>query len=281
MKRLFLPFLLLTVLASSAQKVSSKIALQKGQKIEVVTNMNATTEMMMGASSNSSVSTELYEVKDATNGTATLERSMKKLKMNLSVMGQEKSIDSDNPEDLKGMLGEPIKELLNTKNEFTIDGGGKIVSVKGADKKKKSDNGMMGMFMQQMNLGAGIPLEGKPSFFKVLPDYEVGKGDTWSDTMAVEGNVMNTSYKVKDITESEIIVDYISDGRIDTKQDMMGMSVAVKGNVKTNGAITLDRATGLLKQKTVTNITETASNLNGQEMNINSKSTSVITVKSL
>jgi hypothetical protein len=62
---------------------------------------------------------------------------------------------------------------------------------------------------------------------------------------------------------------------------MMGMSVAVKGNVKTNGAITLDRATGLLKQKTVTNITETASNLNGQEMNINSKSTSVITVKSL
>ncbi|HEY0040023.1 MAG TPA: DUF6263 family protein [Flavisolibacter sp.] len=281
MKRLFLPFLLLTVLASSAQKVSSKIALQKGQKIEVVTNMNATTEMMMGASSNSSVSTELYEVKDATNGTATLERSMKKLKMNLSVMGQEKSIDSDNPEDLKGMLGEPIKELLNAKNEFTIDGGGKIVSVKGADKKKKSDNGMMGMFMQQMNLGAGIPVEGKPSFFKVLPDYEVGKGDTWSDTIAVEGNVMNTSYKVKDITESEIIVDYISDGRIDTKQDMMGMSVVVKGNVKTNGAITLDRATGLLKQKTVTNITETASNLNGQEMNINSKSTSVITVKSL
>ena len=166
MKRLFLPFLLLTVLASSAQKVSSKIALQKGQKIEVVTNMNATTEMMMGASSNSSVSTELYEVKDATNGTATLERSMKKLKMNLSVMGQEKSIDSDNPEDLKGMLGEPIKELLNTKNEFTIDGGGKIVSVKGADKKKKSDNGMMGMFMQQMNLGAGIPVEGKPSFLR-------------------------------------------------------------------------------------------------------------------
>lgn len=279
MKRFILPILLLAGFAGAAQKVNSKIALQKGQKIQVVSNMNATTEMMMGASSNSSISTEVYEVKDVTDAQITLERSMKNLKMNISLMGQEKSIDSDNPEDLKGMLGEPIKELINTKNEFAIDGSGKIVSVKGSEKKKKADNGMMGMFMQQMNLGSGLPMEGKPSFFKVLPDYEVGKGDSWSDTLAAEGNVMNTQYTVKDITDAEIIVDYITNGNIDTKQDMMGMSVEVKGKVKLNGAITLDRATGLMKQKTITNLTETASNLNGQEMNINSKSTTVITVK--
>lgn len=281
MKKLILPFLLLATVVTSAQKVSSKLALQKGQKIEVVSNTNATTEMMMGTTSNSSVSTEVYEVKDVTNTNTTLERSMKNMKMNVSIMGQEKSIDSDNPEDLKGMLGEPIKELLTTKNEFTIDGSGKIISVKNDDKKKKTDNGMMSMFMQQMNMGAGAPLEGKPSFFKVLPDYEVGKGDTWADTMAVDGNTLNTSYTLKDITDSEIIVDYTSNGKIDTKQNMMGMSVEVKGAIKSNGAITLDRATGLMKQKTITNMTETASNLNGQEMNINSKSTTVITVKPL
>jgi hypothetical protein len=281
MKKLLLPFLFLIAVSSSAQKVSNKLTFQKGQKLEVVTNMNATTEMMMGESTNTSASTEVYEVKDVAGTNTTLERSMKKLKMNISMMGQEKSIDSDKPEDLTGMLGEPVKELLNTKNEFTIDASGKIIAVKNTEKKKKEENNMMAMFMQQMNVGSGVPTEGLASFFKVLPDREVGKGDSWADTIAAAGNVVNTSYTVKDITDTEILLDFISDGKIDTKQNMMGMSVEVKGTVKSNGTITLDKTTGILKKKTVTNQTQTASSLNGQEMNINSKSTSDITVRSI
>ena len=281
MKKFVLPCLLLIAINGTAQKVTGKLNLQKGQKLEIVTNMNSTTEMMMGESTNSSVGTEVYEVKDITGTNAVLERSMKKLKLNLSIMGQEKSIDSDNPEDLKGMIGEPIKELLNTKNEFTIDANGKIVAVKGESKKKKEDNGMMGMFMQQMNMGAAAPETGSPSVFKILPDYEVGKGDTWADTVAAAGNVIHTSYTVKDITDAEILLDFTSNGKIDTKQQMMGMSAEVKGTVQSSGAITLDKATGILKQKTVTTKTESAVNMNGQEMNTNSKVTSVITVKSL
>jgi hypothetical protein len=281
MKKFVLPCLLLIAINGTAQKVTGKLNLQKGQKLEIVTNMNSTTEMMMGESTNSSVGTEVYEVKDIAGTNAVLERSMKKLKLNLSIMGQEKSIDSDNPEDLKGMIGEPIKELLNTKNEFTIDANGKIVAVKGESKKKKDDNGMMGMFMQQMNMGAAAPETGSPSVFKILPDYEVGKGDTWADTVAAAGNVIHTSYTLKDITDAEILLDFTSNGKIDTKQQMMGMSAEVKGTVQSSGAITLDKATGILKQKTVTTKTESAVNMNGQEMNTNSKVTSVITVKSL
>src|SRR5215207_7926651 len=103
MKRVFLPFLFFIAISGSAQKVSGKLHFQKGQKLEVVTNMNATTEMMMGESTSSSVGTEVYEVKDVADANATLDRSMKKVKLNLSIMGQEKSVDSDNPEDLKGM----------------------------------------------------------------------------------------------------------------------------------------------------------------------------------
>ncbi|RYF84004.1 MAG: hypothetical protein EON98_09800, partial [Chitinophagaceae bacterium] len=218
MKKIALSLFVLAAISSSAQKINSKLSFQKGQKIEVMTNMNASTEMMMGESSSSSISTEVYEVKDVAAESTTLERSMKKLKMNLSIMGQEKSIDSDNPDDLKGMLGEPIKELVNTKNEFTVDSKGKIIAVKGEDKKKKADNGMMGMFMQQMNMGSAAPATGSPSFFKVLPDYEVGKGDSWVDTAAAAGNVMMTSYTVKDITDSEILLDFTGDGKLDTKQ---------------------------------------------------------------
>lgn len=279
MKKLLLPFLLVVAIGSSAQKVSSKLVFQKGQKLEIVSNMNTTTEMMMNESNNNAISTEVYEVKDVAGNNITLERSMKKIKMNISIMGQEKSIDSDNPEDLKGMLGEPIKDLLNAKNEFTVDAAGKIVAVKGGDKKKSADNGMAGMFLQQMNLGSALPAVGAASFFKVLPDYEVGKGDSWTDTISASGTSVKTVYTLKDITDNEIQIDYVSDGKVDTRQEMMGMNIDVKGTIKSNGAITLDRATGLLKQKTITNKTETASNLGGQEMNINSKSTTVVTVK--
>jgi len=279
MKKLLLPFLFFVAVGSSAQKVSSKLVFQKGQKLEIVSNVNTTTEMMMNESNNNAISTEVYEVKDVADDNITLERSMKKIKMNISIMGQEKSIDSDNPEDLKGMIGEPIKELLNTRNEFTVNNVGKIVAVKGGSKKKSADNGMAGMFLQQMNLGSGLPAVGQASFFKVLPDYEVGKGDTWTDTVSASGTTMKTVYTLKDITDNEILIDYISDGKVDTKQDVMGTSIEVKGTVKMNGAMTLDKATGLLKQKTITNKTETASNFGGQEMNINSKSTTVVTVK--
>jgi hypothetical protein len=206
---------------------------------------------------------------------------MKKLKMNLSIMGQEKSIDSDNPEDLKGMLGDPIKDILASKNEFTVDASGKIVAVKAAEKKGKAGNGMMDMFLQGMNVGAASPTEGASSFFKILPAQEVGKGDTWKDSTSTAGTTMLTSYTVKDITDTEIVLDFVSDGTLDTKQDMMGMSVTVKGTIKSNGGITLDKATGLPKQKTVTTITDSAANLNGQEMNTKAKSTAVITVKAI
>jgi hypothetical protein len=278
MKKLFFPLFVLVAVNVSAQKVSGKLSFQKGQKLEVVTNMNTSTEMAMGESSNNSVTTELYEVKDVAGANATLERSMKKMKMNISVMGQEKSIDSDNPEDLKGMLGDPIRDLLNAKNEFTVDANGRIVAVNAGEKKKKADNGMMGMFLQGMNL-AGEIKEGTASFFKVLPDHEVGKGDTWNDTLSAAGTTMLTSYTLKDITPTEIVVDFNTDGNIDTKQDMMGMSVSVKGTIKSNGVIVLDKASGLPKQKTITTITDSAANLNGQEMNTKAKSTGVITVK--
>lgn len=278
MKKLFFPLFLLLAINASAQKVSGKLSFQKGQKLEMVTSMNTSTEMAMGESSSNSITTEVYEVKDLAGANATLERSMKKLKLKISVMGQEKSIDSDNPEDLKGMLGDPIKDLLTAKNEFMVDANGRIVSVKTEEKKKKADNGMMGMFLQGVNLGGEIK-EGTPSAFKVLPDYEVGKGDTWNDTLSGAGTTMLTSYTLKDITPTEIVVDFVSDGTMDTKQDMMGMSVSVKGTIKSNGVITLDKESGLPKHKTITTITDSAANLNGQEMNTKAKSTGVITVK--
>lgn len=277
MKKFFLPLFLFAAASVSAQKLTGKLSFQNGQKLEVVTTSNTTTEMMMGESASTATTTELYEVKSTADAGTTVERSMKKLKLNLSIMGQEKSIDSDNPEDLKGMIGEPIKDLLNTKNEFVIDGNGLIIAAKDAEK-KSGGNDMMGMFLQGMNMGSGLA-KGSKSFFASLPAYEVGKGDSWKDTTDMGGTSTVTTYSVKDITDTEVLLDFVSAGNIDSKQEMMGMSVSVKGTVKSNGTVIVDKATGLPKQKNITSVTDSAATVSGQEMNTKATTTAVITVK--
>lgn len=201
--------------------------------------------------------------------------------MKIFFMGQERTIDSDKPEDLKGMMGEPIKNMLATKNEFTIDEAGTITAVNGTDKKKGGDNGMAGMFMQQMNPAAALLKPGAPSFFRFLPAREVGKGDSWTDTMSAEGIVGTTTYTVKDITATDVFLDYAGTGKIDTKREMMGMSMDVKGTLKSSGTVTLDKATGIVKQKTDTTSTESTTNMNGQELNVKARVTSVTNVRTL
>jgi hypothetical protein len=284
MKKIFLPVLLLAAMSGVAQKVSNKLTFQKGQKLEITTNMNMTTEMVMGETTGNTITTEVYDVKDVTPSSATLERSIKKMKLNFSLMGQEKSFDSDKPEDLKGDLGEPLKKIMDAKSEFTVDGSGKITAVKADEGKKKKDDAsqnMMGMFMSQMNMGSAPPKEGTASFFKIFPNYEIGKGDSWSDTTSLEGNSFKNTYTVKDITDTDVLLDYVGSGNFTTKQEMMGMSLESKGKTALNGTITLDRKSGLIKQKTTTNTTETTMHVSGQEMASTSKITTVTTVKSL
>jgi hypothetical protein len=283
MKKIFLSLLLAASVTGFAQKVSNKLTFQKGQKLEITTNMNMATTMVMGETTGNTVTTEVYDVKDVAASGATLEKSTKNMKLNFSLMGQEKSFDSDKPEDLKGDLGEPLKKMLDTKAEFTVDGTGKIVAVKAAESKKKdeSNQNMMGMFMSQMNMGSAPPKAGAASFFKILPDYEVGKGDSWSDTSSYNGSNFKNTYTVKDITETDVVLDYTTGGDFTTKQEMMGMSLESKGNTKSNGTITLDRKTGILKQKTATSTTESNTNVAGQEMASTAKITTVTTVKTL
>lgn len=264
---------------ASAQKVTGKLAFQKGQKIQVVTNTNMTTEMPMGEMTGSNVNTEVYEVKDASAASATLERRVTGMKINFSVMGQEKTFDSDKPEDLKDDMGQALKKVLDARQEFTVNATGMVTAVKD-DGKKEEGGDMMSAMMSQMNTGA-VPTAGSASVFRALPDYAVGKGDSWTDTASQGGNRSKTVYTVKDITADEVVLDFVTDGTVDTKQEMMGMSIDVKGTVKSSGTLTADKSTGLLKQKITTMQTETAASVAGQDINSTGKVTSVITVRTL
>lgn len=282
MKKTFLPFLLLVSVCGSAQKASNKLSFQKGQTIEVTTTMNMTTQSQMGEMPMTIVSTEQYAVGEAGAGQFQLIKTPKRIRFNASMMGQEMGVDSDKPGDLEGQFGGPIKEMMKQKQEFTVDATGKVVSVKADDKKKKpEDAGMMGMMMPGMSAGNGVPVVGGPSFFKILPDRDVVKGESWTDSANADGNTSRTVYTVKDITDSEILLDYAGDVETKTTQSAMGQTADVNTNGKVTGTITLDKATGLLKQKTMTSDTEANVSVGGQQMSMRTKTTSVSTVKNL
>ncbi len=282
MKKILFSFLIVASFTGFSQKVSNKLSFQKGQKLEVTTNMNMSSQMMMGETSGSTLNTEVYEVKDAAASNTTLEKAIKNVRFSFSVMGQEKTFDSDKKEDLNSDLGQSIKPSIDTHQEFTVDANGRIISVKEDPTKKKKEQksgDMMSMFMSQFNVGSAPPKAGDASLFHILPDHEVGKGDSWTDTTGINGNPFKTVYTVKDITSSEVLLDFTGDGKINTKQEMMGMSLEVKGTVAATGTVTLDKTTGLLKQKTSTSTTETSTSVSGQDMTATTKMTTVTTVK--
>ena len=281
MKKIFLPFLLAVAVCGSAQKVSNKLTFQGGQKLEVTTNMNMSTQSMMGESSGNVINVEEYTVSNSSASDATLQKAAKKMKLSFSLMGKDYTIDSDNKEDMEGQFGAPIKELMKQKYEFTVDASGKIINVKD-DKTKETNNGMLGMMMPGMDAAAAVPKAGTGSIFKILPaGREVVKGDTWTDSVNTPDNKANTTYTVKEINETEVLLDYIQDAAVKATQSAMGMSVDVNSVSKTTGTVTLDRNTGILKQRTATTSTESNMNLGGREMSSTMKTTAVITVKTL
>lgn len=280
MKKAFLLFSLFAATVSYAQKASNKITFTKGKKLEVVTTTNIQAQSMMGPTSGNVTVAEVYAVNEVTPSGTTLVKAPKGIKIAFTSGSQEIKMDSDNPNDLNGPLGGPIKEIMSQKPEFTINAAGKVIAVKKDNKKGETspEAGMMAMMMPGMNLAASIPQEGKPSLFQVLPDREVSVGDSWTDSVSMEGNKSITVYKVKNITDKEIILDFEGTGITATSQSVMGQTIDVNGTSKGTGTVIIDKSTGIMKQKTVTSTTETAMNFAGRDITSTAKTTSVMNV---
>jgi hypothetical protein len=284
MKTFSLCLMLLAAPAAFSQKAANKLSFTKGQTLEVVTNMNISAESMMGPISGTVTSADSYSVNDASPASFTLVKVPKQIKMDISYGSQQMKLDSDNPDAMSPMLAGPVKDIMSRKPEFTIDATGKILSVKKDDAKKSDEedaSGMMGMMLPGMDFGSALPKAGSPSFFQVLPGREVAVGDTWTDSLADGDNKNVIAYKVKDITDNEIVLEFAGNGTTVTTREAMGTKIAVNATTKATGSIIIDKTTGIIKQKRSTNTTETAMNLGGQDVNSTVKTTLVTNVKSL
>lgn len=282
--KIFFAFLFLfSASVAFGQKATNKLTFAKGQTLEVLTNIDISAESMMGPTSGTVTIADTYTVSDASPESYTLQKVPKQVKMNFTVGSQQMKVDSDKPEEMNSLLAQPVKEIMSRKPEFTVDASGKITSVKmiEAEKKEGTSGNMMGLMLPGMDMASAQPQAGNPSIFQVLPEHEVGIGDTWTDSLSTEDNKNRTTYKVKNITDSEIILDFTSEGTTTTTKEAMGMKVAVDAANKATGTILLDKTTGIIKQKASTNTTETRMNMGGQEMSTTVKTTAVTGVRTL
>jgi hypothetical protein len=287
MKKLFLLFAITAGLGVAAQKNGGgKISFPKGQKLEMTAQTKAIITQEVGGQSMdmniSSTITRSFDVEDVSNNTAKIEHKVKRLQFAYDVMGQAQSFDSDKPEDLKTDLGKNFEKSVKNKYTMSVDENGTIVSVKTDDDNpnntKESSTDMMGNMMGQFAEGLEVPKTGDVISLKAVTAGGLTKGQSWTDSLS-GGETGTVKYTIMDVTPSEILISYISEGNTKRKQEVGGgMEVDVAINNKTTGVITLDKKSGLLKQRTLTSEGSGNMEVMGQKIPMKSKVTGTITV---
>jgi hypothetical protein len=288
MKKFFLGLAVLTGLGVAAQKNDGgKISFPKGQKLEMTAQTKAViTQEVGGQSMDMNVNSTIirsFDIGDVANGTAKIEHKVKKLQFSFDVMGQSQSFDSDKPEDLKSELGKTLEKSVKNKYTISVNEKGTIVNVKADDdnpnkEQETSANDMMGNMMGQFAEGLEVPKTGDVISLKVVTAGALTKGQTWTDSLS-GGETGIVKYTVTNVTPSEILIDYISEGNTKRKQEVGGgMEVDVALNNKTTGVITLDKKSGLLKQRTLNSEGSGNMEVMGQKIPMKSKVTGTITV---
>ena len=287
MKQLFLVAAIAFATTGFAQKVNNKLTFQKGQKLEMTSKVNTLISMeMMGQAMESKIDatvTRLFDVEDVTNNSATIEHKVRRIQMNFEApMQGVQTFDSDNEKDMKGDGGKVMEKALKNKYSMTVDAGGKITAVKADDNNpnntpRKEDADMMSTALAQFAAGFDLPKTGDTSEFMILPPKELAKGESWTDS----SKNIKTVYTLADVTDADIIVNYTEEASTSRTQEAMGQEIKMSSKDKTTGKITLDKKTGLLKEKIATTNSEGNMEMAGQTMPMNTKTIKTVTVKAI
>lgn len=249
-------FLLFTAVSFS-QKVSSKLKLEQGQQVEISLQMKTTVaQQAMGQAIDFNVDAtgnHTYKVTNATEDNTTLNHVVQRVAFSFDGMGQKRNFDSNLEKDLNGTFGKPVKELLEKKYDMVIDPAGKTLMVLPEKVELTSADPRMAIISSMMKDVFNLvqpPKKGAASFFKILPETETGKGEPWTESYTDENGKLDAAYSISDINDSSIVVDFATSSTTVSKAEMMGNETTTTMNNKSTGTIIIDRATGIMKEKT-------------------------------
>lgn len=260
-------------------QTKTPLNLVKGQKyvVESVVQSTSTTEVPGQTIDTKIDVTTTYniDVKGKTDNYQ-LSNSLSKMKMNMSMMGQEMNFDSEKPEDMSSATGVALKDYINHPKDVEIDNMGNVISKKSTDTTTSKDKGMFAKQVKAMEAsGYGTTLA-----FQSLPkDLKVGT--TWSDKTDVGGVKKSTDFTVKEINGN--IATLSTSGTLSTQltAEQQGMEVTTKIAGKFTGEQKVDITTGVIISDTSTADQSGTIEAMGNEMPTSAKATTTTTVKLL
>jgi hypothetical protein len=193
--------------------------------------------------------THVYKVTNATEDNNTLHHQVQRIVFSFDGMGQKRNFDS---KDMDGQFGKPMKEVLDKSFDMVINPNGKVMmAIPEKIELSKADPRLTIVMNLLKDVLATVqpPRKGAASFFKVLPENEIGIGESWIDTVNTESERSTTAYKIAGINDSTVLIDFAGSSVTVTKTEMMGIEATINMNNKTTGKIILDKATGMIRQE--------------------------------
>lgn len=272
------------VLAAHSQKVSGKLLFQQGQQLDVTTTIKTKvdTEAMGSVMTTTTAATitDFYKITNATDDNFTLHHENKRINVQAEFMNQNITMDTDNEKDMSKEEMKPLKKLKEQKYDMIINPSGKVLMIKTIGE-EPNNAAMDNPVVKDLLSTTRVPVKDGASFFKVLPDNEVGVGDKWSDSVVSENAKAYNNYEVTAITDTTIEIKLTTTGTNSGKAEIMGNETLITNNVTGEGTITLNRNTGVLMNKKLENTTTGTIELTamGLKFPSNSKSTITISVK--
>ena len=250
---------------------AGKIILTPGQKIVIqnLTTLEASFGMGMDLNSNS-INENLLEVKNSLNKTYTLTNTLTKVKLDMNMMGQANSYDSENKEDNSSDIAKLFEGQLNKPVDITIENStGQVITDK---KTKQTDteneaNPMQGMIDMFTENSDEAVVSGA---FELIP---AGKktGDVWMDTTVTKEMKAIRTYTLKSVSQDETVIQVDAIITAANKLDFQGMEFEIKTETKLTGETVANATTGLVKKRTTQSEVTGSFQLMGQDMPITAK----------
>ena len=286
MKRIFALSLLVTVAFSGlCQKATGKLKFEQGQTLELNTNVTtAFAQQIMGQAIDFHVSgtaVHNYKVTNTTEDNHTLHHSMNQLSFRFDGMGNKVNFDSNNPKDMEGQFGKPIKEVLNKNYDIIIDPNGKVLMAQPEKIAAGNLDDRMRIIAEMLKDLTNLvqpPKKGEGSFFRVLPENNASIGESWSEKGTTDFGEFSNTYTLAEITDSTCIVNFTGISSATTKSELMGAETTTSLNNKSSGIIIVDKATGIVREKKFNTETTGTTLAMGNSLPFTSKTTTVITV---
>ena len=274
----------ISLLLASASCLSTAITAQTTGTLKLIKGQKYVVENKLSTSSSTQVQGQnmestadvatVYniEVKDKTdNNNINLSNTISNIKMNMSMMGQSITFDSDKKEDMDGNIGSTLKDFINQPKDVVIDHAGNV--------KPSTDTSAVSGLAKQLDFDASG--YGAELAFLALPKNPK-VGDTWTDNNSGDSTLAKSiTYTIKEINGNIATVSFT--GTVTTQKtiEQQGMEIGTKTKGKISGEEMVDVKTGVVQTNNSTTDASGTVSAMGQDFPTSTKVTSTTTVKVL